>query len=104
MSDPKDEAQRRLNEAAFLCPWGIYTHRKGGLYVVFAHSVDEASLVPLVHYFSLEKETRWTRTVENFLEDVEGKRRFQWVRSAWPYEMEQARSPCFRLTMRGSPR
>lgn len=85
--DPKEEAQRDLARAMALCPIGVYGHRKGGTYAVFSHSVDETTLAPLVHYFSFEKHTRWTRTVENFLEIVDGAPRFRWVREATPNEL-----------------
>jgi hypothetical protein len=49
---------------------GLYRHYKGGLYVVFAKSVCEATGAALVHYYSLEKRTRWTRTAANFAEKV----------------------------------
>jgi hypothetical protein len=49
---------------------GIYRHYKGGLYLVFACSLDEASLTELVHYYSLERQTCWTRTRADFFEPV----------------------------------
>ena len=45
---------------------GLYRHYKGGLYIVFSTSLDEATGEGLVHYYSLEKRTRWTRTADNF--------------------------------------
>ena len=33
----------------------------------------------VVHYFSIVRCTRWTRTLENFFELVEGKPRFEYV-------------------------
>jgi hypothetical protein len=34
-------------------------------------SIDEATLAPLVYYTSVSHGTSWTRTMENFVEDVE---------------------------------
>ena len=62
--DAKDEAQAKLAATDFKL--GVWRHYKGGLYVVFALSLDEETLQPLVHYFSLEKRTRWTRAMHNF--------------------------------------
>lgn len=39
--------------------------------VVFAVTLDETILEPLVHYYSLEKKTRWTRTVANFAQAMD---------------------------------
>lgn len=74
--DPKEAAQRALREVAATCPIGVYSHRKGGKYFVFAHSVDETKLTPLVHYYSFTKGTRWTRTISDFTSLVDGKSRF----------------------------
>ena len=65
----KDKAQADLKALDFKL--GVYRHYKGGLYVVFAVSLDEETLKPLVHYYSLAKETRWTRTLTNFTERIE---------------------------------
>jgi hypothetical protein len=64
VNDEKDIAQERL--AALRLQLGIYRHYRGGLYCVFAVSLDEDTLAPLVHYYSYEKKTRWTRTLVNF--------------------------------------
>lgn len=77
--DPKQDVQESLPALAELCPVGVYTHRNGGTYVVFAHSVNEATLAPLVHYYSVDKRTRWTRTIKNFVEKVGGVPRFSFV-------------------------
>lgn len=83
----KVEAQRALASASRLCPIGVYAHRKGGTYVVFAHSVGEESLQPLVHYYSVDRGTRWTRTITDFTELVDGKPRFERVRDASDSEL-----------------
>lgn len=69
MSDEKSNAQARLAAAAEKCPIGTYAHYKtDGVYIVYGHSVDEAILAPLVHYYSVSRGTRWTRTIEVFTE------------------------------------
>lgn len=88
--EPKDSAQQDLRRLAAWCPIGVYAHQKGGEYVVYSHSVGEASLTALVHYFSLSKRTRWTRTVANFIEEVGGRRRFTSIRPATVEELEAA--------------
>jgi hypothetical protein len=67
--DLKNRAQEKLAQTLF--ELGVYRHHKGGLYTAFATSIDEATLQPLVHYYSHVKHTRWTRTLENFTEQVE---------------------------------
>jgi len=80
--DEKDVAQEKL--AALSFPLGRYRHHKGPEYWVFAVSVDEETLEPLVHYESLVHGTLWTRKLSNFVESLmlpsgETKSRFQWV-------------------------
>jgi hypothetical protein len=65
MSDEKDLAQALLKTN--ILPCSVYEHYKGGEYVVFAYSVHEGTLQLLVHYYSLEKKTRWTRPYNDFL-------------------------------------
>jgi hypothetical protein len=92
MSDEKDEAQAKL--AAFDFKLGVWEHYKGGLYVVFAISLDEETLQRLVHYFSIEKKTRWTRSLLNFTQYVGpgefSPRRFVYDRDATLVEMMEA--------------
>jgi|ERR1700722_4386748 len=66
--DPKQIAQEKLQ--ANPVRLGIYRHYKGGHYLVFACSLDESSLTELVHYFSQERKSCWTRTRTEFFEDV----------------------------------
>jgi hypothetical protein len=86
--DAKTEAQSKLVatcEAAGVLSGHIYTHwQAGGEYVVFAVTLDEATLEPLVHYYSLTYRTRWTRTLAVFTELVrmDVLRRFAYVRPA----------------------
>jgi hypothetical protein len=88
--DPKDDVQTKLSAIAAQCPIGVYVHRKGGEYVVYSHSLDEGTLQPLVHYYSLTKRTRWTRTVADFTEEVDGKPRFARVRPPTHLELYDA--------------
>ena len=83
--DDKNEAQARLAatcESADVWPGHVYRHYKGGEYVVFAVTLDEDVLVPLVHYYSLEKRTRWTRMIVNFADVIgdQASHRFERVR------------------------
>jgi hypothetical protein len=72
MSDEKNDAQAQLAVAAERCPIGLYTHYKtDGVYVVHGHSVDEATLAPLVHYYSVSRGSRWTRTIDVFTEAMQ---------------------------------
>jgi hypothetical protein len=82
MKDEKDVAQEKL--AALSFPLGRYQHYKGPFYFVFAVSIDEESLEPLVHYESLVHGTFWTRRLSNFTESVrlpsgETSSRFVWI-------------------------
>ena len=92
--DFKDRAQAELAQTLFEV--GIYRHYKGSLYTAFATSIDEATLVTLVHYYSHVKHTRWTRTLENFrqqveLEDERGKvARFEYMGPATTVELTTA--------------
>ena len=89
VTDTKDEAQERLRK--FGPKLGVYRHYKGPLYVLFAVTLSEDELTPMAHYYSLEKCTKWTRTCENFSEDVdvpEGKaQRFSYERPCTPSEL-----------------
>jgi hypothetical protein len=73
----KTHALAELPEVSKLCPIGVYRHRKGGVYVVYGHSVNEATLRPLVHYYAMDNGSRWTRTILNFTEIVDGRPRFE---------------------------
>ncbi len=92
MSDPKNDAQDVLKRAVARCPVGVYTHCKGGKYVVYSHSLDEETLTPLVHYYSLGRGTRWTRTIANFIERVGPEARFTRERDATVTELHLARA------------
>lgn len=87
----KKVAQEQLAVAANAVPLGVYKHWKGPLYVVFATSVDEAFCVPLVHYYSIERRTRWTRTFTDWFGHSPDcpmtMRRFDFVRQASQLEL-----------------
>jgi hypothetical protein len=83
--DNKDVMQAAL--AKMKPRLGVYEHTKGGLYIVFAVSLKEDTLDPLVHYYSIDKKTRWTRDYENFVEVVLGRPRFVYVRPATVTEL-----------------
>lgn len=90
MSDEKTVAQAKLSaacEAAGIEPGFVYRHwREGGEYVVFTVTLDEESLVPEVHYFSLKYRTRWSRKLTVFAQVMDARtetvRRFERVRRA----------------------
>lgn len=91
--EDKSEAQTALKECRQ--QYGLYRHYKGGYYVMYGKTVDEETLETLVHYYSLEKKTRWTRTLENFtakvyLEDRKDQQRFEYVREASLNELLEA--------------
>jgi hypothetical protein len=97
MSDEKTEAQSKLAEtcaAAGVRVGHVYQHYRGGLYVVFAVSLAEATLLPYVHYYSLERGTRWTRPLANFSAvmnvDTARVQRFERVRPATNDELARA--------------
>lgn len=68
MTDDKDKVQEKLEGAP---PRGSrWRHYKGGFYRVITCSIEEDTLEPLVTYRSEEKGGVWTRTLENWLEEV----------------------------------
>lgn len=83
----KDIAQKGLAGYMASCPVGVYTHRKGGEYILYSHSLDESSLRPLVHYYSVTKANRWTREVVVWNEPVDGRPRFWFIRPATKDEL-----------------
>jgi hypothetical protein len=104
--DEKDEAQKRLQGSPLKL--GVYQHYKGPTYVLFAESLDERSLEPLVHYYSIEKRSRWTRTRRNFTETVApsleysgASHRFTFVRRASKAELEIALDLSFEVKIGG---
>jgi len=59
--DLKLDCQEELEEISKKYPRGIYVHHKGGLYCLYSMTVHESLLLPLFHYYSLQKKVRWTR-------------------------------------------
>jgi hypothetical protein len=96
MPDEKDAAQEKLESVKKKLPLGTYQHYKGSYYTVFALSLKEDTLDVLVHYYSHEKKTRWSRTIEDFTAHVpeapyefrEG--RFKFIREAHPIQLLRA--------------
>jgi hypothetical protein len=64
----KDTAQGMLQAFPHLTVW---RHYKGGIYTLVACSLNESTLEPMVTYRSNRKGTYWTRTLNNFVEQVE---------------------------------
>jgi hypothetical protein len=82
--DEKDMAQAKLVALSF--PLGRYQHYKGSFYRVFAVSLDEETLEPLVHYESLARQTFWTRKMSNFMDTVllpSGEKRARFLFIGW---------------------
>ena len=78
--DQKDAWQEWLARNPFAL--GFYFHYKHGSYLVYSATVREDSGVVLVHYLSVLKHSRWTRTRANFEELVDGRPRFKFWRLA----------------------
>jgi len=70
----KDEAQEKLAVVSSaipgIQPGDIYSHYKGGLYVIVCLSIHESTLEPLVTYRSNARGTIWTRPLRNFTEII----------------------------------
>jgi hypothetical protein len=98
MTDAKDKSQEHLVYIAKKFPVGVYRHYKGNDYILFAHSINENTLIPLVHYYSIAKKTRWTRDFGNFSQMVKSEAefgdregpRFRFVRKADSQELLEA--------------
>lgn len=70
MVDAKDAAQAALKNIKVKAGQR-YRHFKGGEYEVVAVALHEDTLEQLVIYRNLTKGTIWTRTYENFVEEVD---------------------------------
>jgi len=67
----KDTAQSELKKLP-LRPGQKFTHyRAGGTYQIVTLAVQEDTLEPLVVYRSIERDSVWVRTYQNFTEEVE---------------------------------
>ncbi len=64
-NDAKTDGQKKLK---YLAVQGgqVYRHYKGGLYVVIATALEEATLEPVVVYRSCARGTIWTRLYADF--------------------------------------
>lgn len=85
MTDAKDVAQAGLRSLPDVR--GIYHHRKGGVYTVYSVTVLESDCEVMVHYYSHLRDSRWTRTLSDFTEEVDGAPRFWKVRDATREEL-----------------
>jgi hypothetical protein len=57
-------------------PGELYTHRKGGIYVIICIATEEATQRPVVVYQSQQNGRHWTRPLEEFMDG-----RFEMVRN-----------------------
>lgn len=94
-SDMKDEAHVRLAAVAKAWPLGIYRHYKRSDYILYSVSVNEATLEPMFHYYSLGHGTRWTRTFADFSSTVKAGEghsvpRFSYAGSCTPEQLARA--------------
>lgn len=87
----KDKGQETLAMLKTKFVGDVYVHWKGGHYVCYSMSLDEETLEPLVHYYSLAKKSWWTRTLYVWLEVVKGDPRFIYLRKATQAELEEAK-------------
>lgn len=90
MADIKDKAQEQLGQLRERFRTGVYRHFKGGEYVLYSVSLSESSLLPLIHYYSLSKRTRWTRDFANWQSPAGEAPRFSFVREATREELLEA--------------
>lgn len=74
--ETKEEAQHHARQLAALWVGTVWTHRKGGRYQICSVAVDEATLEIAIVYFSLARDSWWTRSLRAWLEPVEGRPRF----------------------------
>ncbi len=90
----KDEAQTRHAAATKAWPLGIYRHYKKSDYILYSASVNEATLETMIHYYSLGRGTRWTRTLADFSSTVtldgETVQRFAYVGPCSPEQLARA--------------
>jgi hypothetical protein len=79
-----DDAKAKAQAALQAPRRGVYRHATGGLYVLFAVALFAETLLPAVVYYSIERKTRWIRTMVNW--DT----RFTWERIATIDEVRDA--------------
>lgn len=68
---PIEEIQAGWNDFERPKDGATFQHYKGGKYEIVATGFIEGSVTPCVVYKSLESNTVWVRTAEDFLENVE---------------------------------
>lgn len=90
MKDQKNDWQAALARDSVTL--GYWKHRLGGSYIVFATTCNEENGEILVHYYSIVKRTRWSRSKQNFTEQVGDRGRFEWWRPATLDELAAAAS------------
>ncbi|MBI3256053.1 MAG: DUF1653 domain-containing protein [Candidatus Andersenbacteria bacterium] len=95
MADEKDTAQEKINNLPVKVGQH-YHHFKShkDTYEIIAIAIQEDTLEPLVIYRSLKRGTVWSRTAENFMEEIEreGKKmkRFEHITENGLTESEEA--------------
>jgi len=101
--DEKDQAQANLRDVYAIIKIGVYQHYKGPYYTVFALSVKEDTCGHLVHYYSHDHKTRWTRDLSDFVSSVNEAGRFKFVREATAVELLQAAGLSIATTVVANP-
>lgn len=95
----QDSAQRLVANLPYEIVGSVFQHYKGPIYVVVAVTVDEARAEgkkpleeTLVHYYSISRKTRWTRTWADFFSFVGANDtpRFEYCRRATAQEIFEA--------------
>lgn len=91
MNALKAEAQEALAKAFDVR--GLFRHYKGGAYIVYSVSINETDGERMVHYYSIDRKSRWTRTWKNFFSDSPidpTRERFTLMRAATVEELRLA--------------
>ena len=57
---------------------------------IYSITINENTMEPTVHYYSPAHDSRWTRTLADWTEEVEGRARFWWIREATMQELLDA--------------
>ncbi len=101
--DEKGLAQERLRDVQTIIKIGVYQHYKGPFYTVFALSVKEDTCEHLVHYYSHDHKTRWTRDLSDFTSSVNDAARFKFTRDATAEELLRATGLTVATTVIANP-
>ncbi len=89
----KQDAQERLKLYEQNHKFGFYEDRNGKSALFFMMSLEASTMVPLVHYFSPDDKSRWTKNAKAFFGSGEDKGQrppFRWLREASPDEILDA--------------